>query len=842
MKLLSRFFSTTPLATPTLPERIAYLNAGSAEEVGRCAEEILKLADGDLLRGLAGISSTLEITLHEPAALKRAAQARLAQLIDEGAIDFTMFRGQSAAQPAVLAVAALCKDSSRLSQALESVTDPGEIARLATESPSSRVRLMAAELIADPAQLKQVLQQVRNKDKSVYKILKQKSDALLLEQRKAEAIKNEIAEACASLEQLSHRSYDSFYQAAFEGLKTRWRSLSAADADIGQRADEAIERCREVIGAHLKKLSEEAAERAALEAAHALHERERQAAQAAAAAQAEEDAAAKAREREEAAAVREAEEAQRAQQRAAEGEVHRQIGALIRMAQAAIRDGGTQRAAGMRKAIEEKLPAGVALPAQLTRQIQQLDEKLNELRQWKDFAAAPKRLELIAEMQALIGSSEEPTALADRIKSLQQDWQTVSKGIVSEAPEEWLRFQQASQAAYKPCGEYFEAQARLRQQNLEKRRVVFDRLIAFEAAQNVEVPDWQLLESVLREAPRELRQHFPVDRAAGRELQTGFDAALVRLQAKLDAWYERNVADKQSLIKRARNLLTQEDSREAIDAVKRLQLSWKETGPAPAAQSQSLWNEFREVCDSIFQKRQQAYAEYAAGLEANKLKAVALCEEAEAASASSGSALGAVAKIPGWRASFEAIDELPRTEARLLQSRFERAVDLCKAQDAKQRVRDAEQSFADLFRAAAHVRAYERSVIRGADPSERETLKQAADDFISGVPHWPKGALRAMKETLAGADPLSAGGFAAREKALRILCIRSEIRSGLPTPVSDQELRREYQVQRLMQAMGQGMGADDSSREAMALDWIRIGAVPPELHEQLQERFMRSWE
>jgi hypothetical protein len=425
---------------------------------------------------------------------------------------------------------------------------------------------------------------------------------------------------------------------------------------------------------------------------------------------------------------------------------------------------------------------------------------------------------------------------------LQQDWQTVSKGIVSEAPEEWLRFQQASQAAYKPCGEYFEAQARLRQQNLEKRRVVFDRLIAFEAAQNVEAPDWRLLESVLREAPRELRQHFPVDRAAGRELQTGFDAALVRLQAKLDAWYERNVADKQSLIKRARNLLTQEDSREAIDAVKRLQLSWKETGPAPAAQSQSLWNEFREVCDSIFQKRQQAYAEYAAGLEANKLKAVALCEEAEAASASSGSALGAVARIPGWRASFEAIDELPRTEARALQSRFERAVDLCKAQDAKQRVRDAEQSFADLFRAAAHVRAYERSVIRGADPSERETLKQAADDFISGVPHWPKGALRAMKETLAGADPLSAGGFAAREKALRILCIRSEIRSGLPTPVSDQELRREYQVQRLMQAMGQGMGADDSSREAMALDWIRIGAVPPELHEQLQERFMRSWE
>jgi hypothetical protein len=132
--------------------------------------------------------------------------------------------------------------------------------------------------------------------------------------------------------------------------------------------------------------------------------------------------------------------------------------------------------------------------------------------------------------------------------------------------------------------------------------------------------------------------------------------------------------------------------------------------------------------------------------------------------------------------------------------------------------------------------------MRCSDSVEREALKQATEGCISGVRHWPRGALRAIKEILAGADSISSTDAEAREKALRTLCIRAEIHTESPTPASDQESRRKYQVQRLMQAMGQGMGADDGSRETMALEWISIGAVAPELHMELQERFLRCWQ
>jgi Domain of Unknown Function (DUF349) len=850
MKLFSRLFSKTPPSPPTLEERIAILNAGSADLLAETAlhgkEENLraaaidKLPDGEALRGLAGFGSSIAGTaITHPPEVERAARARMARLIDEGTINFSAYCDSARNQPEMFAVAAICKDPSRLPQALASIQDPAQVAKLVVENPSSRLRQLAAESIRDPAQLRQLLPQVRNKDKSVYKILKQKCDALNAEDRKAEEIRNEIAAVCAALERHSHRTYDSLYSSGFEHLKTRWHALTTpAATDIEQRAREAIKRCEEVIDTNLRQLAQRAAEEAAQKGALELKEQAREAARVAAAAQAE----AQARAQEEAAAIRNAEEKQRAEQRAAEEQLFRQIGSLIRMANAALRDGGTQRAAGLRRSIDQKLPAA-ALPTYLSRQIQQLDEKLHELKQWKDYAVAPKRLELIAEMEALIGSTQEPKALAERIKLLQQDWRTISKGIVSEAAEEWQRFQQAASAAYQPCREHFEAQATLRLQNLDKRKAVLERLLAFEATQNVENPDWRLLASVLSEAPQEWRRCFPVDREAGRAVQEEFEVSMGRLQAKLEAWHEGNVSDKQSLIKRARHLLTQEDSREAIDAVKRLQLLWKETGPVPSAQSQSLWNEFREVCDAVYQKRQQAYAEYASGLEANKLKAMALCEEIERVAALSGTALlEAAAKIPEWRDAYQALDEMPRTEARGLQDRFERAIELCKTQMAQQRVRVTEQCFRNLFEAERSVNNYEWAVLQGAESSERESLKQAAESLIAGAQQWPRGGLKAIKDTLARTGSDSPVDLEAREKALRILCVRGEIQSETLTPAEDEALRREHQVQRLTQAMGQGISVDDGQWDAMALDWVRIGAVAPDLHQSLRDRFIRSWE
>jgi hypothetical protein len=385
---------------------------------------------------------------------------------------------------------------------------------------------------------------------------------------------------------------------------------------------------------------------------------------------------------------------------------------------------------------------------------------------------------------------------------------------------------------------YFGAQAQLRRDNLQQRKAMLERLATFEAAQNPETLDGRLLASVLREAAQEWRGHFPVDREPNRPVQQEFEHSLARLQAMLDGWYQRNAEAKQALLVGARQLLAQADSREAIEAVKRLQAQWKHTGMARRDQDQALWSEFRELCDAIFKKRQQAYDEYQAGLEANKRQAVALCEDAERATDPS--------KIPEWQAAFDALDEMPRNDARELRDRFERAVNSCIARANEERAREAERSFANLFEAARLIQAYAWAVASEADLEAQSALRVVAESFLAGTDHWPKGALPALRETLStppsqtGAPPTGAE-LGAREQSLRTLCIRCEIKSETPTPPEDQALRREFQVQRLMQGMGQGGHARGENWESLALEWVRSGAVSPAVYESCRARFLRCW-
>ena len=835
VKPLSRFLRAgTPPSTASEDPHAALDGGAPQGEAPLHDAAMLKLPDGEDLRKMAGLHAG------QPAspALEQAARQRLAQLIDSGAVDVADFLVSTAGSDAALVVAGLCHNPEVLPQALASVSDARRVAGLVINGTTSRIRQLAAHRIEDPAQLKELLNQLRGKDKSAYKIIKQKCDALHAEEQRIGQIKIDVDAAYASLERHSHRVYDAVYEPTFEHFFGRWRTLEPqAPPEILERARQAIERCQEIIAQHTRKLADKAAEE--------LHQAQAKAAREAALAEAALEAERRNEALVEASAVaaknREAEEKERAEKLAAEAAALRQLRSLLGGANVALREGHTARAAGLRHAIETKLPTLPAVPAHLASQVHQLDSKLTELKQWKDYAVAPKRAELIEQMESLIGSKEAPRVLADRIKQLQEDWKIVSKGIVSDSEADWQRFHAAAQTAYQPCREYFEAQSKLRQANAEKRKSVLERLRAFESAQSGEDVDWRTVATVLREAPQEFRSHMPVDRGADREVQEAFDAALHRLHTKLDAWYAQNVDKKRSLIQRAQHLSTQAQGQEAVDGVKRLQQSWKDIGAVQRDQEQHLWNEFRAQCDAVFQKRQQAHLDYTAGLEANKKKAVALCEELEQAASLSGSTLlEGQAKVPQWRVAFDALGELPRGGERALRDRFERAIKLLQSKISQHRAGERQQSITHLFEAARLIHAYGWTVAQEAAASDRESHKQAAESFIAGVPQWPKGGLAALKDAWAKAHAASQVDVQALETALRTLCIRREMLTGTATPPEDQALRREFQMQRLVERMGQARESNDDEAEALTLEWIRVGPISPSTYDSLLSRFVRG--
>lgn len=712
---------------------------------------------------------------------------------------------------------------------LQAALDAGDakvLARLVVAGTSTKLRQAAAQAIDDPELLRQLLREVRGgNDKNVYKILAAKRDALSGQLRQQAQLRAEIDAAATALERHSRRAYDIGYPSTLVEFETRWDAVAEqADATTRDQVQQWIGRSRDVIAEHRRLVAEQASrEQAAAEAAveaERLRQQQEQASTAAAAEQAQ--------------ALKEQQRARAEQQAAAQDAVH-QLGELIRKARGALSGGSTARAATMRRTIEEKLAGAPPLPAHLASQLQLLDAQLAELKDWKRFSVAPKRAELIEEMESLIGIPLDPPALAERIKGLQEEWRGLSKDSGENIEADWQRFHDAGQKAYQPCSEYFAAQALVREENLRRREALLSRLTAYEAAQDWERPDWRGVIGSLRETKQEWRGFSAVDRAAGKRQQDAFDALTARLQGRVDAEYARNLKQKESLIERARALLASDDNRKAIDAIKELQQQWRTVGPVPREADQRLWGEFREHCDGVFQKRQQEFASYTAGLDSNKAQALALCEQLEAIAALEGpELLERAATRAELRKAFEALGEFPRADTRELRNRFERALERCEAALKRQQARDAERSWDDLFEAADRVRAYRLAVARKLDTAQLDALKAAAETHIASVPRWPRDGLDAVRKALAGER---SDDLAANEAALRLLCIRAEIRADRPTPPEDQALRREHQLQQLVKRMGKGARTGETHLDGLAIEWVGVGPVEETAYQPLQQRF-----
>lgn len=719
--------------------------------------------------------------------------------------------------------------------ALQSAIHAGDVqavARLVVAGASTRVRQAAAAAIEEPEVLRQLIRDVRGgNDKTVYKILTSKRDALLEQTRKLEQLHAEIIAASGALERHSQGAYDASYGPRLDQFESDWKAVAArADPELRGRVQQWIDRSRETIAEHLRQVAAQAArEQAAADAAaeaRRLHEQQAQTSAAAAAEQAR---------------VLEEQKRALAETRQAEQQAIRQIGELIRKARAALSGGSSSRAVGMRRAMEEKLAGVPSLPATVASQIQLLDKQLDELKDWKSFSVAPKRAELIEEMESLVGAELDPPALADSIKALQEEWRSLSKGAGANLDPtleaDWQRFHEAAQKAYQPCSEYFAAQALVREENLQRRDALLASLTEFEAGHDWERPDWRAVISILRETKQEWRRCSPVDRQAGKQQEKAFAAVTASLQGRLDAEYARNLKQKESLIERARQLLASDDGRKAIDAIKELQQKWRAVGPVPREVDQRLWGQFREHCDAVFQKREQEFAAYTAGLENNKTQAIALCEQIEQFAALEGAELLARAGAPvELRSAFEALGEFPRADTRELRNRLDRGLDRCKKAIARQHERDAERGWNDLFEAANHVRAYRLAAARGLDTSLLDALKEAAETYIASVQRWPKSGLDTLRQGLARERSADLTG---NEAALKMLCIRAEMLTDMPTPPEDQPLRRDYQLQRLVQSMGQGLRADEMQWDALSIEWISIGPVEDAAYEPLLQRFRR---
>jgi hypothetical protein len=722
------------------------------------------------------------------------------------------------------------EEEASLSQAI-AAGDMAAVGQWVLEGSSTHIRQVAAHAIADLDQLRDLIRATRHgNDKAVHRILTTARDAQLAATRRIRQQQAEVDAAAAAIAEHAERPCDASYAARLAQLEAQWRTVAPhAAPDVERQVDRHLERAAAVLELHVQALAARAEEQRvaalAAEAARRQRELKAQAAEAAAAGQAR---------------MRETERQAEQAKRAADAAAVRSLVGLLRQAEAALGHGGTARAARLRGLIVDRLPQAPALPEWFERKLQQLDTRLDELKDWKTFRVAPKRSELIERMQSLVGAEISPEELARQIRRLRDEWRTLHRGAGEEPTPEWQQFDATAARAYEPCRVHFARQAEQRKENQAKREALLERLTAFAAGQSGEQPDWRLIRQVIVEARQEWQQYAPVDQSVAKALQERLHALLDELQARLDAEYARNVQAKRDIVGRAAALATLADTRQAIDEAKRLQQAWRTVGIVPRYQDNVLWEEFRQHCDAVFQRSAQEWAAQGNALAANQAQAIGLCEELESIAGLTDEPLLAAAKqLDDRRARFESLD-LPRASARELRQRFRRAHDRCSDALRRRREAAAQRGWDDLLAAAALVRAYALATVRDGAPDECEASRASAASAVAGLEHAPKAPRAILEQQLdkAAKGTLSAD-FAANEAALRMLCIRAELIADIESPPEDQPLRREYQMQRLVASMGRGERPTPADLDTLMLEWLAAGPVDATVHDALFARFRR---
>jgi hypothetical protein len=522
----------------------------------------------------------------------------------------------------------------------------------------------------------------------------------------------------------------------------------------------------------------------------------------------------------------------------------------------ALEEGELQKALELHKQARQHLKQNIALSrqqmSQLEHRLEACAPRLGELRGWRRWGTHQAREQLCEEAERLVAGAAEPLATAQRIKDLRLAWKHLDGTEGAASRTLWKRFDKACEQAYEPCQAFFQAQTQERQRNLGKKQALCQQLEEVEAHTDWQQVDWREADRLWRDAQKRWHKLGPVNRADKKSLDRRFEAALRRLDAHLQQEREREIGRRRLLINRVRELLDGVDAQAAVDAAKRAQAEWQPTVQADRRDEQALWQQFREVCDAAFERRQMEHQAADAEREANLARKEALCAALEALVADNRQDRAQIeARLQDIREQWAAIGAVPKAAYRTLEKRLETATAQAESHIRALRRQHDRQTLHSLHE-RARLCARLEELLFTPTPEALTVMAAAQDKWQRLLPVAPAlaGGIQLRFDTACRA--LSEGG--ARREALlqqlaanleqkHKLCLRMEIVAGVESPPEFAQARMECQVSRLSETLGrrdntQDGGVDDEVRRIEAA-WYLLG-VSPDQEAALGERFRRA--
>jgi len=475
----------------------------------------------------------------------------------------------------------------------------------------------------------------------------------------------------------------------------------------------------------------------------------------------------------------------------------------------------------------------------LDSRFQILSSKIKELKSWQRWGNLRERENLCQAMEKLV--KQENISFekkAQLIREAQDKW----KSLDSKASNTlWRRFSKACDTAYEPCKAHFEKKAKERKENALKREELCAHLESFAAEIDWEELNWKSVFNTVRDIDKAWRSIGTTDRKLRKVLTERFDETMATVQKPLDEERERNLKQREDLIKEAEAASTIEDLNEAIETTKKLQSQWEVTVPTTHRAERELWKKFHSACDKAFDRRRQEFQQFDAERQANLEKKDKICKDIEMLADSTEKSTQTLLSIfKTLKNEWNAVGEIPRKVGKGAEKRFNKVCQYFeKAYQARLALAEHEQ-LEKLREKASLCLILEQAEIR--DEAKIATVQEKWENLDAlANSRLEKTVTRRFKQACDTMGQTKSVEKIVKEK--ETLCIRMEILAGIESPPEAMQARMQYQVERLSKAMGErdsNINDKDKDAQAIAQEWYTTGSVFGEKSILLEHRFNKA--
>ncbi len=422
---------------------------------------------------------------------------------------------------------------------------------------------------------------------------------------------------------------------------------------------------------------------------------------------------------------------------------------------------------------------------QLERTFNSVKEQIENLKDWQDYIAAPRKPALLNEVDALIAAPLEIDAQSTAIKSLRYQWNSLGK-IDTESDQVLnLAFESAIEKAFAPCRAFYDQQQQQRHQNMLAKQQVLLEIKALDKDDGGATD----LTKTLRSIQQKWKNIGEVDFKQRNALFDSYQQLLTPLRKKVSAFYQENAEKKQALLAKAKKLLELESVDEAIEQAKKLQQTWKTVEHAGKRAESELWPAFREANDSLFAKKAEASQQQQTQLKQQVASVKEQVTQFETLFSSASDKASVQSVLQDKQTVIDEITSLPMRERRALEQRIQTVVEQQQLKLTELVKSAKSQSYQDLFNAL----------------KMWQTDSEIPDCVTSLSKQWQQ-CFRELSETSERHD----------------LTIKMEIVAQKDSPKKDAEKRQSIQMQLMAQKLQSGESLD---LMLLLKVWIRAGAL-----------------